>query len=708
MGSSSSTNVRHVKIGSRNIQNGTYKKAGNGRYENKRFEDKDLSCERHGNTITHFNEKTEHFFCLTCFQDYKRGHTRSEINSVHDINVFIESIQFKQRENQTLHKLRNCKHTTEHNLLHISQITNKLEKKRSQFLDEIKLFVTTVIDLLKHLEDDICRETTRKISKALSELKSIKNNKESYLNQLTILMKDIEKKRPSGNEITRLRAMLKCKTFLNNNSTVKYQVYDYEPVLRLNKDITLNDITGRKGDKKTISLGSVTCERKSDKEVEDIISDVSDAVSDDTTYTNRSSTHLTSSTSGDISSPQYTGEIENVETATKRQGVCSSRNETHTGTPVSGHEDTARKHNNSNKGNILVEKDGEYENQISNKRLTPVPEIFDESQKRQQFRRDSVLSRNIPRRSSHSGTSFQKLSSPRKSSQSIISPGNITTPSFVSPRPRNHFESMERRLATIVQQVTLSRDTHISNITDTAQLADGRIILCDQKNERLLLMDRQFDIRDEIKLSGHPHNVAVVHENYNRIAVTIPDENVIKIVEVTEDNFDERIEVIKLQSKPKCRGIEYADGNLFYTTRNDVAVLRKNDRSRTWKFEYAFRDPVSLRTDRRHGVIFVSCLGAKSYGEVVKMHYKDEKIDFVISCKEINHPVCSTLDREGYIYICDIDPPSVHQVSADGKYCRRLLSSSQGKFQHVNFIEYSDMFIATENDSDTFRIYEMT
>lgn len=673
-----------------------------------------VSCGRHGNTVTHINLKTEDLFCLSCYQDYKGRHTRAEHIQVSEITEYLKTIQFKQSEIQALEKLRNNKYTKEHRIFQITQIKNKLENKRNQILNEIKQFVNTVIELVRHLEDEITGDANRVILAAVNEVKAYQNKLQTDLDTLIKFENEIKTNRDNGKNAGRLKTVINCKNYLKKNANSRDETKDYDPTLKLNKDITLNEIIGKEKDAKKVSLGFVTCENKRTRANFDELSDISEDGSDDTVYTKRSTTQQTNSTSGTNSSQRFTAD--------------STRNVTPTASTNATYETKTRQSpcldNNLSSyvqvkpGNVLNVSGMCHESQCNqieeidktNSEVTdrqPEGEKNDKSQQRLQFLRDSALSRNVSRRRSSVGTPSRKTPTPRRSSQSIVSPGNITSPYFISPRPSQRKEPMDRRIAARFRDIQLPRDENISNITDTAQLGDGGIVLCDEKNEKMLLMNEQFEIVSEIKLSGHPHNVTNVPDNTRRIAVTIPDENMIKVVEVIDEVFDEKIELIRLQSKPKCRGIDYVDGNLLYTTRNDVAVLRKDDRSRTWKFKYAFRDPVSLFADRRNDVIYVSCLGLKSFGEVVKMHFKDEKIDFVISCNEIQHPVCSTMDGEGYIYICDIDPPSIHQVSPDGKYCRRLLSASEGKFQHVSFIRGTDMFIATENDSDTVHIYEM-
>lgn len=732
----------HVHTDHSNNQNG-----GNNGFND---DYKQTYCQKHsGKTVTHYNEKTEELYCLTCFQDYRHRNTRVKYTKVHDINKYLTTIQFKQSETQILEKLRNKKHNLEHTLLQIGQIQNKLVSRRRQIIDEIRVFVKTVVELIHHLEEELCRETRHKIEDAQRELKDNHAELETALTTLTIFVRQIESNRHTENNANRLHTIVKCNNNMKLNLHDSDKITDFDPKLRLNKNISLTEIIGKKRNDCKATLGYVSCERKHDQNRCEVLADISE-MSDDTDYprTSTNNTQQTSSSVGTYSSHSINGgshstedesslilprtpngiNTESITRSRTRQGrnadsahsitqqerdvevsecrrsmlltvksIATNKNDIET-VPVTG----GNKVNDftyAGNSDITIEKD--HTNMLE--------EALDtcRSQQRSQLERDSVSTRQVPRRASSSSVSDRKTPTLRRSSQSIVSPGNITTPQFISPRPFRNDEPMDRKLAIRCKSVPLSRDEHIHNITDTVELSNGNIVLCDQKNEKLILLNSSLEVTHEIELRGHPHNIANVPGTKSRIAVTIPDENVIKVVEVVDNAFEEVIEVITLHSKPKCLGVEYVDGNLIYTTRNDVAVLRKQDK-RTWKFNYAFRKPVSLRADRKSGVIYVSCLGLKSAGEVVKMQYEGQKIEFVTSCKEIQQPVCSTVDEEGYMYICDIDPPAIHQLFPDGTYCRRLLSASQGKFQHINFLHGKNMFIATTNDSDVVDVYAMT
>lgn len=661
-------------------------------------------CKKHPyTTVTHVNEKTQELLCLNCVQNNKRRTGNKA--PVHEIETFVQSIQFKQTEIQTLEKLRSHIRRNEQKLLHLTQIRNKLDNKKKQMLEDVHLFVKTVIELLKHFEEELCNEIKEKIVSAQDELTKTNAKLESHVKTCKEFAEKIETIRLNSNVSSRLHSVLEGRKYMDSNPQNRSKIKEYDPTLKLNKTLSLSDITGKGRNSHSVRLGYLTVNIKEDVLDNETLSDISE-LSEETDFsrssTQRTSSIQTSSTQqsrrgGDTAVESRDGSI-TVSTRNSQQeenhpGPSNARNGEVSRVPIS----SSRADNKKDEEMHTTENSGPIADQIvSSDRESTV-------QRRAQFVRDSSISRHIERRVSYGGTSMRLTPTPRRSSQSIISPGNISTSFFPTPRR----DSMARRIAVKVQEIKLRPDREVHNITDTLQVNDKFLVLCDQRNEKLILLNEELSVTSEVVLKGHPHNVAKVPGTQLKIAVTIPDENVVKIVEVEEDQFSDRIHKIVLKSKPRCLGIDYIDGNMIYTTRNDVAIIKKNDTNRAWKFKYAFREPVSLCADTRNDVVFISCLGLKSYGEVVKMHYNDEKIDFIISCPEIQHPVCTTFDAEGFIYVCDCDPPSVHQVSQDGRYIRRLLNSSQGKFQHVHFLKDTSKFIVTENDSSVVSVYEM-
>ncbi|KAL4233222.1 hypothetical protein ACF0H5_007906 [Mactra antiquata] len=667
---------------------------------------KNIVCKKHNTKpVTHYNEKTNELYCSTCYQEYRRRYPKSE-GTVFEIDKYVTTINFKQTEVSLLNKLNSNKRSIEHQMLQLQQNKKSIENKKKQFIDEIKGFVKTLIDLLVHFEQDLCDETTLKINTALSEIDQIYSKFDKELEKTQTLGADIEQNMTRNENAFRVDTIINSKSFLKKNGhhDNKERLKHFEPSLKLHKLLTLSDIVGRKGSTNQISLGTITCNNVSVKDQESLsdISETSNETDDDPRELHEANDAPAKNYSSSRRLPSRT------------QSVSPSKRKSSAALLVHGenNEYTRSYSHNDHSGHTVSDEESTDSGYVNIGRFsnTSLSRINDDQRTsntpRNESKRHIDTSIRIP--SSSGKYSNPQTPVPRRSSQSIVSPGNISTPHFVTPRVGAVKDSMERRIAKKLKVITLARDERIHNITDTVFLDGGRLVLCDQMNGKLILMNDKQEVMHDIKVSGSPHNVTTVPGSVCKVAVTIPDENVVKIIQIDHEEFSDEIEVVKLNTKPKCRGIEYLSGHLVYTTRNDVVVQKKDDHNRPWKFQYAFRQPVSLCADRRKNIVYISCYGVNGEpGEIVKMQYENETIELDISCPEIKHPVCVSVDSEGYIYVCDVGPPSIHQVTSQGTYCRKLLGSGDGNFQHVNFLPGSEIFVVTENDSDCVHFYNM-
>ncbi|KAH3718581.1 hypothetical protein DPMN_061387 [Dreissena polymorpha] len=669
-----------------------------------------VKCHKHDyNVATHYDANTKQFLCQMCsielVRSPSRQHTTNDAKYIHEIQAYVKSTVFRQRQHRVYGQARDTCTNTEHLIEHYEQTKANLEKKRRQMIDEVDSFVKSVVDILSYLREELIVNINHEITKCQNDANDAMLILHNLLNDVNKLKKksvipvDFNQ---YGHTVQILDELEQC--LEREKKTEKY-VQNVQPTLLMNKSLQLDHILGYTKHKasslKSIKLGRINIEKIStpvpnsahlptpeifsDDSLSSTVSSNDDMATARASVFRRSSNLLKSAGTGNASSLAKT----------TADGTIQINN------------------NNVNSANDLDMSDVELKQETSHISQANF-EYADENQKEehtpsQSPRNWSRSSKMRARNKSLSQQSYiprKNVRTSRGGHSSIASIGNIDTPRFVlssSNIAECTLENIENCPLKLINQARLKSDLFPRNITSSAFLNDGAIVLCDQINKKLLLCTDTFQQECDVQFRASPHNIA--HIPGYGIAVTFPETNTIQYVNVANGVFGDCME--QIQTKSDCRGVCYANGNLVYTSGNDVAVLEKrleSDTKRTRYLRTAFRKPLSIYMDHDSN-LFVTCYGVKgSTGEIIKMSNSGEKIHFVAACREICRPVSTACDRHGYIYVCDVNPPSIHQLYPDGQYCRKLLGPNDGKFQHINVLP-NGVFLTTENNNDILSIY---
>ena len=79
--------------------------------------------------------------------------------------------------------------------------------------------------------------------------------------------------------------------------------------------------------------------------------------------------------------------------------------------------------------------------------------------------------------------------------------------------------------------VKVPSDAGDADITGSAFLPSGQLILCDCNNKKLKLLDENLQMKESIDVPGYPWDIAVV--NQHQVIVTFPLENYLQFIQVT-------------------------------------------------------------------------------------------------------------------------------------------------------------------------------
>jgi len=669
-----------------------------------------IKCRLHGQSnVSYYDEEQDELVCFICYSKLKGS------NKVHKVSDYVQTIEYKQRLNRIRQKGRSFQSTNETLLKYFEQMDADFEAKRREFVNEINSFVDSVVDLLHHLRND-CLELIKlefdnyqqEIRISIDTIKCILNDINNNRHKLD---SDTSADISNTNATMLLKNLINSEKYLDSNKR-DIATKEFVPVLKLNKSLTLGQILGNVKGKGQLKLGTISVTHPLQRRTPII--------------GGNETTHVeTMSEASTTSSPEHPPPEVALHQTSNAKSTLVRRNEFQTDQnhrSISRHSfqgrktpTNARASRNSlrnsttptNRENIINLDSGVHDTVEDESDATVVTDL---EKRRNQFERENgILSRSPRKQVSFVETPRTDRQTPGTSRLSTrgLSPGQLNTPRFVTPRDltalQKHVESAK---VEFVQTISLGKEAQVRNITSVAFFPNGNSVLCDSTNSLLMLLNNEFEKLDVLKLKSSPHAVTILADD--SIGVTVPKRNQILYIEIIENHFCDKYESV--ETKPDCRGIGCVKDMTLYTSGNDVIAIEE-DNSTSRKFKTAFRKPMSISkySNSHADDILVTCFGNKNdRGEIVKTSASGDRVHFVASCPEISRPVCASVDANGYLYVADVKPSSIHQLTPDGEYCRKLLGPGDGNFQHINFIPNTSMFIATENDCDTFKLYRMT
>ena len=256
-------------------------------------------------------------------------------------------------------------------------------------------------------------------------------------------------------------------------------------------------------------------------------------------------------------------------------------------------------------------------------------------------------------------------------------------------------------------------DRFFCNITSSLVLPDGRIILVDDSNCKLKLLDGRFKIQTDLKLDGHPLNIA--HVKGTEVVVSMPGKREVNFVEV---KGDELMLKRKFSTRLDCWGIEYMKRTVIITTGRDghsvVLMNSKGDELQSLllstQSDENIRCPVAVTADKVQKLLYVACTGgAWSKGCVILMDMSGRLLH-TFSDPDLDTPRSCSLDRFGKLFICGLESSTVYQMTQEGEIFRIFPSKIYAPTGplHVTFIRnYHFRFLLTEIASDKVRIFEL-
>ena len=213
--------------------------------------------------------------------------------------------------------------------------------------------------------------------------------------------------------------------------------------------------------------------------------------------------------------------------------------------------------------------------------------------------------------------------------------------------------------------VRISKDKVLPTITGCNFMASGQLVLCDAANRRIKVLDRFFDIKRVIDLSGSPYDVGILDDE--TIIVSMPATKRIKFIQI----FPALMLGHSLYVGLTCYGIDVAKEEIFvacHSTPRDICLEPQINVSevRIYSMHGEIQKRVSLNTctycfsvdsSGRNIYVLTSCgiLCVSKAGEVIFQYVNGN----------FNQPSSQCLDEDNNIIVCCAD--SLKVITASGK-----------------------------------------
>ena len=289
----------------------------------------------------------------------------------------------------------------------------------------------------------------------------------------------------------------------------------------------------------------------------------------------------------------------------------------------------------------------------------------------------------------------------------------------VPPTIKTHPVSPKREKAVAPQDICavkikecgmrLHSDESPCDVTGTAIMPDGRLVLVDFNNKKLKVVDKDFKLLTDFKMDHYVFDATVVDEN--QVAVTMPREKMIHIISLQDGSKSSE----SIATRLECWGIDTFDDKFVTVTSNDCHMVLIMNRkgvelvsANLGTHDPNLKWPISVCVDTRDR-IFIACQGEGRSDEVkgsLIMIDRAGEVKHMFIDDNLIKPTSCTMDDEANVYVCGLDSANVYQVVKSGDQLCPVISGLY-KPIHINFENVSNSLFITERFCDIIGVYNL-
>lgn len=289
----------------------------------------------------------------------------------------------------------------------------------------------------------------------------------------------------------------------------------------------------------------------------------------------------------------------------------------------------------------------------------------------------------------------------------------------VPPTIKTHPVSPKREKAVSAQDICavkikesgmrLHSDESPCDVTGTAIMPDGRIVLVDFNNKKLKVVDKDFKLLTDFKMDKYVFDATALNEN--QVAVTMPREKAIHIISLQDGSKSAE----SIATRLECWGIDTFDDKFVTVTSNDCHMVLIMNRkgvelvsANLGTHDPNLKWPVSVCVDTRDR-IFIACQGEGHMDEVkgsLIMIDRSGEVKHMFMDDNLVKPTSCTMDAERNVYVCGLDSANVYQVVQTGDQLCPVISGLY-KPIHINFENGTNSLFITERFCDIIGVYNL-
>ena len=201
-------------------------------------------------------------------------------------------------------------------------------------------------------------------------------------------------------------------------------------------------------------------------------------------------------------------------------------------------------------------------------------------------------------------------------------------------------------------------------LTDMAVTSDNRLLICnyDSTDPKVYIYKDYNTYEDEISFTSRPCGITVVPCT-DKAVVTLPDENSIQFINTSSNTKDK-----KVKTGDKCYVVTAVKDKIYLGGYNKVIILDING-SRVREIQTDGGNIFDLFYNERNDQMLL-----RQSGRLCCISLDGH----VIYRYDISGPVGLAVDRQGHIYISELQSNAIHRLSPDGTFRDIVLSKRDG------------------------------
>ena len=233
--------------------------------------------------------------------------------------------------------------------------------------------------------------------------------------------------------------------------------------------------------------------------------------------------------------------------------------------------------------------------------------------------------------------------------------------------------------------VKLHSDAQDVWISGSAFLPSGELILCDFRNRKLKLLDKNLQMKESIDVLGRPWDVAPV--NQHQVIVTFPFEQYLQFIQVTPSLALGH----KVDLGMECRGVAVSRERIYISFIDlgecKIGIYDVTGKQKLMIGPYScndgklmFKGPfyIDVLNDEK---IFVSDVDDKSNTSTVYCLESNGNVLYSISNPSFKRCLGVSVDENENPLLCDWTSHKVFLITKDGKEVREFLTEKDGLYQ---------------------------